>query len=980
MDNILELVRELVTPSNWSRGVELARNGNFYQDPGTPVGESIFRVVQGPRDRIVTVTLYPNDELWRCDCAQEEDPCRHVVATILAIKQGKVSEQSKDSSQTKHGVVHYVFTRVGKSLGFKRYIAFGDERVAITRSLADMRERIFASGRAVVPSEPDLMVDYVAPRDQEALPNAWSMSRLLPALSRVSNVFLDRERVSVAAKGLIPPLEVVDEGGGFRLRLAMSGDTFEYFDNGALLRGGGELCHYDISWFPDLVSEALARREPFAGEEETFNLVNEVLPLLSGDAEVIIKSDKLPKVVELKPRVVLNCHEDSSAASLTVVPQIVYGNPVLAELREGRLTLMSKVEVPLRNVDTERWLERGRIELLGLTLERARVFRDEAAIGFIIRLKGEEFKDIEIRGLDDSKFTEVTDLIPRGEFTEGGFVLSFQARDLSRDSELLSSERVLRGWRSGDGYLRLDNGGWAKLPTSWLSEHSEALEKLLTATKGSDRIPVRMLSEVEELCDALAIEPPIYLKRLIDGLKRVSEIPDASLPSDLNASLRGYQRSGVNWISFLLENDLGALLADDMGLGKTLQALCVVGAGTLVVAPTSVLSSWQQQIAQFRPGLTTNLYHGPKRALVKDVDITLTSYAIMRMDIDLLAETNWNLVVLDEAQMIRNPASQVASAAYRLKAGRRLCMSGTPVENSLDDIWSSFKFLNPGLLGSYSDFQGRFVEPIKNGDHQRGIELRRRVMPFVMRRHKRDVATELPPKTEVVLQCELSKSERVVYQAVLGSVKRELLEKIESGVGVLSALEVLLRLRQACCHLSLVPGHSAASSSKVDLLMEALQSSVAQGHRALVFSQWTSLLDLIEPHLNHGEISFCRIDGSTEGRGEIVNLFQSDVGPSVMLLSLKAGGLGLTLTAADHVYIVDPWWNPAAEEQAADRAYRIGQRNSVIVHRLVAKDTIEERILAIQEEKRKLLTTAIGESGTLALSRGDILGLLRGEE
>lgn len=978
MDKLLELVRELVAPPTWSRGVELARNGSFYQDPSTPAGESVFRIVQGPRDRVVTVTLYPNDELWRCDCAQEEDPCRHVVATILAIKQGRVSQQSEDSSQKKHGVVHHVFTRIGASLEFKRYVAFGDERLPIPRSLADVREQIFASGRAVVPSEADLMVDYVAPRDPQGLLNAWSMGRLLPALSRVSNVFLDGERVSVVASRLIPPLEVVDEEGGFRLRLASTSDTFEYFDNGALLRGG-EICHYDISSFPSAVSAALTRREPFASEEEVFKLVTEVLPLLRGDSEVLIKSNRLPKVINGAPRLVFDCHEDSSAASLTVVPRIVYGDPVIAELRDGRLVLKSKSEVPLRDLESERRLERDRIERLGFTLERARVLRDEAAIGFILKLNEESRKDIELRGLRDSKFQEVADLIPSGEFTKGGFVLSFQVQGSARSTELLSSERVLKGWRSGDGYLRLDNGGWAKLPTSWLSEHSEALEKLLTANKESDRIPVRMLAEVEELCGALAIQPPLYLKRLIDGLKRVSEIPDACLPSDLTASLRSYQRSGVNWMSFLLENGLGALLADDMGLGKTLQALCVVGAGTLVVAPTSVLSSWQQQIAQFRPGLNTNLYHGPKRALVEDADITVTSYAILRMDIDLLAERNWNLVVLDEAQMIRNPASQVASAAYRLNANRRVCMSGTPVENSLDDLWSSFRFLNPGLLGSYSDFQGRFVEPIKNGDHERGIELRRRVMPFVMRRHKRDVATELPPKTEVVLHCELSKSERVVYQAVLGSVKRELLEKIESGAGVLSALEVLLRLRQACCHLALVPGHSAASSSKVDLLMEALQASVAQGHRALVFSQWTSLLDLIEPHLSHVGISFCRIDGSTEGRGEIVNLFQSDGGPSVMLLSLKAGGLGLTLTAADHVYIVDPWWNPAAEEQAADRAYRIGQLNSVIVHRLVAKDTIEERILAIQAEKRKLLTMAIGEGGTLALSRGELMGLLSGE-
>jgi SNF2 family DNA or RNA helicase len=249
-------------------------------------------------------------------------------------------------------------------------------------------------------------------------------------------------------------------------------------------------------------------------------------------------------------------------------------------------------------------------------------------------------------------------------------------------------------------------------------------------------------------------------------------------------------------------------------------------------------------------------------------------------------------------------------------------------------------------------------------------------MPFIMRRLKRDVARELPPKTEVVLECELTHQERVAYEAVLGMVKADVLQALESERGLFSVLEVLLRLRQACCHSGLLPGNEAQTSSKLELLMESLHASRAQGHRALVFSQWTSLLDLIEPHLNERSISFCRIDGTTQGRGDLVDLFQSREGPDVMLLSLKAGGLGLTLTAADHVYIIDPWWNPAAEDQAADRAYRIGQNNPVIVHRLVAKDTIEERILQIQSEKRALLAAAIGESGALSLSREDVLRLL----
>jgi SNF2 family DNA or RNA helicase len=536
---------------------------------------------------------------------------------------------------------------------------------------------------------------------------------------------------------------------------------------------------------------------------------------------------------------------------------------------------------------------------------------------------------------------------------------------------------MLLAWRQGSSYLQLAGGaGWAKLPTEWLREHGAALERFIAAVGEKEFAPGRLISEVGELCDSLRIEPPEYFKRLKSGLAEVESIPDAELPRDLRADLRKYQRTGINWISFLHRHGLGALLADDMGLGKTLQALCVVSGRTLVVCPTSVLASWRQQIELFRPSLTVSVYHGSRRELAQDVDVILTSYALLRLDIDRLIETEWDLVVLDEAQTIRNPSSQVAQAAYRLRAKKRLSLSGTPVENSLDDLWSHFRFLNPGLLGDYQQFQQRFVQPIELGQVGPTQELRKRSMPFIMRRLKRDVASELPPKTEVVLECELSDRERIVYESVLGMIKDDVLEALDSNRGVFSVLEVLLRLRQACCHIGLLPGHQADSSSKIDLLIESLQGSKAHGHRALVFSQWTTLLDRIEPHLERHSISFCRIDGSTADRGDLVNSFQSPDGPDVMLLSLKAGGLGVTLTAADHVYIVDPWWNPAAEDQAADRAYRIGQNNPVFVHRLVAKDTIEERIIQIQQEKRALLAAAIGESGSLALSREDVLRIL----
>ncbi len=425
---------------------------------------------------------------------------------------------------------------------------------------------------------------------------------------------------------------------------------------------------------------------------------------------------------------------------------------------------------------------------------------------------------------------------------------------------------------------------------------------------------------------------------------------------------------------------LGALLADDMGLGKTLQTLCALKGRTLVVAPTSVLHNWAGEIDRFRPGLSQAIYHGPKRELDPDVDVTLTTYAILRLDADKLAAEKWETIVLDEAQAIKNPESQVAAAAFGLEADFKVTLTGTPVENRLEELWSQFHFLQRGVLGGRKEFQERYAAPVAAGDAGATDRLRRKVRPFVLRRLKQEVAPDLPPRTEVVLRCDLGEAERTAYDTIRAATLKEVVAKLQEGGGVMAALEALLRLRQASCHASLVPGHEAAGSAKLDLLLETLDSVVAEDHKALVFSQWTSLLDLTEPHLRRAGIPFTRLDGSTRDRGAVVDEFQSPDGPPVMLVSLRAGGTGLNLTAADNVFLLDPWWNPAVEQQAADRAHRIGQLRPVIVHRLVARETVEERILELQESKRALADAALGEGDRAAsLGREELLDLLGAE-
>jgi SNF2 family DNA or RNA helicase len=429
----------------------------------------------------------------------------------------------------------------------------------------------------------------------------------------------------------------------------------------------------------------------------------------------------------------------------------------------------------------------------------------------------------------------------------------------------------------------------------------------------------------------------------------------------------------------LRDAGLGAVLADDMGLGKTLQAMCAFRGRTLVVCPRSLVHNWRDEIARFRPALRVSIYHGAGRELDRTADVTITTYGVLRLDDQAMRREHWDVAVLDEAQAIKNPESIAARAAFALDADFRIALSGTPVENRLDELWSLFHFTNRGLLGGRSDFEARYGAAIPAGDRDAAARLRARIRPLLLRRLKRDVARDLPPRTDLLMHCELSEAERAVYDAVRVATRKQVVDALsEGGKGTLAALEALLRLRQAACHPSLVPGQHGESSAKVERVVHALREAVDDGHRAIVFSQWTSLLDLLEPALRDAEIEFARLDGTTRDRAGVVNRFQDDAGPPVLIASLKAGGTGLNLTAADHVFLLDPWWNPAVEDQAADRAHRIGQTRPVILYRVIATDTVEERILALQANNRAIADAVLDEGGAAAgsLTRDDLLALV----
>ena len=524
-----------------------------------------------------------------------------------------------------------------------------------------------------------------------------------------------------------------------------------------------------------------------------------------------------------------------------------------------------------------------------------------------------------------------------------------------------------------------DVPGFIRVPTDTLKPWIGALLELLGERHGDFANGSLRLSRLEALRASAALGEGVEwagadaLRELSQQLSGRAELPEVPLPAGLQAELRPYQHQGLNWLQFLRTHGLAGILADDMGLGKTLQTLahiqCEKEAGrltqpALIVAPVSLLSNWQREAQRFCPGLRSLVLHGAGRhdlaVNMSEVDMVIAPYSLLQRDRERWLATDWHLVVLDEAQNIKNASTLAAQVVMELSARHRLCLSGTPMENHLGEIWSLFHFLMPGFLGSQQRFRDVFRTPIeKHADGQRLAQLRSRITPFMLRRTKALVAGELPPKVETTMRVELTGKQADLYETIrLGMEKtvRDALATQGMARSQIAILDALLKLRQVCCDPGLVPLEAARkvkASAKMEQLMEVLPEMLAEGRRVLLFSQFTSMLMLIEAELKKRKLSWVKLTGQTQKRDEVIQRFTSGEVP-LFLISLKAGGVGLNLPQADTVIHYDPWWNPAVENQATDRAHRIGQTQSVWVIKLVAQGTIEERILALQERKAAL--------------------------
>jgi superfamily II DNA or RNA helicase len=966
MQTLFENIRRACAPGTWSRGVEIARR-DAVVGVESDASEVVLRV--STRGGLVapTVRLYPEDGEWDCDCRSPEDPCDHVAAAVISLRRAAEGGAALPGAETAPGRVGYRFTRDGKALDFSRSIVTGDREVPLRASLAAI-----SSGRVDGPEfiagAADLEVEEVlGHRLRGPIPRPL-LARLLHALASCEDVRLGDQSISTSNDEVLPIAVLRDHGEGFELRLRRDPAVTEMF------RGGLALCGDVLRPSGQARLSHREQRELLDGRyfapEEVSRLVSEVLPSLSQRLHVEVRTKRLPDTQVGPPR--LRIEVERRGDGLRVLPSLVYGAGPNSRVDGEKLVHLSGA-VPLRDEAAERRL----IVQLRRDLELApgwpATLSPTEAIELNERLKG---FDGEVVGRDHEQFFDAGALEPRLDLDPDHFDLAFEASHKGARRRA-DPAAVLRAWQAGQPLVPLLDGGFATPPDAWLKQHASRVADLVAARGEGGALPTCALPDLAKLCADLGEPPPAGLDRLRALLEGFDGLPEAELPGDLSAELRPYQRRGVSWLAFLRDAGLGALLADDMGLGKTIQALCALRGRSLVVCPTSVLYVWADEIRRFRPGLRCAVYHGSKRELDPQADVTLTTYALLRLDAERLLRETWDTAILDEAQAIKNPASQSARAAYALRADFRLTLTGTPIENRLEELWSQLHFSNPALLGRQDDFRSRYVRPILEGETGAAARLRDRIRPFVLRRLKQEVAPELPPRTEGVLHCELAPSERAVYDAVRAASREDVVARLRAGGSVLEALEVLLRLRQAACHPSLVPGQNAEISSKVEVLLEVLDEVVAERHKALVFSQWTSLLDLLEPHLRAAELPFLRLDGSTRDRGRVVEGFQDADGPPLLLISLRAGGTGLNLTAADHVFLLDPWWNPAVEDQAADRTHRIGQDRPVSVYRLVARDTVEERILLLQARKRELADAALGEADrATSITRDELLALL----
>ncbi len=721
---------------------------------------------------------------------------------------------------------------------------------------------------------------------------------------------------------------------------------------------------------------------------ETF--LSEIYPRIQDIGEINIDNELESSIYkpELRPEVYLDKEEESVTADIKFIYDEITIKPFDNEKDSQRI----KDKILLRDMDRENKII-NIFENAEFKVRNKKVYldNDEHILSFILSdiLKlqeiaeifySEDFKNIKVR--DSASFSGGVRLNKDNDLLE----FTFDIEGINKD-ELTDIFDLIRQRKK---YYKLKDG-------SYLPLEAERFDFIINLMEGLDLDEEDLTKDIIELpkframyldeyvkeSELQSIKRDLKFKELVQNIREPQDL-DFNIPPEVKDTLRGYQSFGYKWLKTLSSYGLSGILADDMGLGKTIQMLTYLLSEkrekgiepSLIVAPTSLVYNWLEEIEKFTPDLKAIIISGPKEKRREDIetigdyDVVITSYPLIRNDIEFYEDMNFRCCILDEAQHIKNPLSQSAKSVKKIKSKNNFALTGTPIENSLTELWSIFDFVMPGYLLSHKKFKNKFENPIikdKNGEALNN--LRKHIKPFILRRLKKNVLKELPDKIENKVVAELSEEQKKIYLAYMQQIKGEVAAEIkEKGFGRshIKILSALTRLRQICCDpATFIDGYSGGSG-KLLLLEEILEDAIASGHRILLFSQFTSMLSIIKEMLDKKKIEYKYLDGSTptKDRGKLVKEFNNGAG-DVFLISLKAGGTGLNLTGADMVIHYDPWWNPAVEEQATDRAYRIGQKNAVHVMKLITKGTIEEKIYKLQERKRKIFDDVIKPGQTL---------------
>lgn len=628
----------------------------------------------------------------------------------------------------------------------------------------------------------------------------------------------------------------------------------------------------------------------------------------------------------------------------------------------------------------------------GLFLLRANTHPLDFLLRHVPQLAG---AGCEIYGEEELKLARINRNRPTISFGVTSGIDWFDVQAVVQFGELeVALAEVRRAVRKRERFVKLADGSMGEIPPEWVEQYRHLFALGEETDKGL-RLAHHHLSLLDQLlADDERAKTDKEFKRRREHLRNFDGIKSQKLPKYFNGELRPYQKAGFDWLYFLREYKFGGCLADDMGTGKTittltfLQSLKERGLGkkaSLLVVPRSLVFNWEREAARFTPRLRILNHATPERtgdiSDFNDYDLVLTTYGLLRRDIEMLMHYEFNYLILDEAQAIKNPLAETAKAVRLLRGAYRLTLTGTPVENNTLELWSQFAFLNPGLLGNAEYFREEFSTPIeRKGDEAAAQFLRKMVYPFILRRTKDQVAKDLPPRTERQMVCDMEPAQRKLYNEKRDYYRALLLKLIEDE-GINNArfrvLEGLLRLRQICNHPRLAEKTFRGGSAKFDLLLETMETLRAEGHKALIFSQFVGMLKLLETELKKRRIPFSYLDGQTRDRQARVDAFQTDETIPFFLISLKAGGVGLNLTAADYVIHIDPWWNPAVEMQATDRTHRIGQEKPVFIYKLIVRDSVEEKIIQLQDRKRALVTQLIATEGSFfkSLTADDVAAL-----